>query len=397
MSRSASALISATTGAILSSLPVALMGAVAFLMREDIAFERSHLGAFIAVFFIASGVTSVPGGHLAEHFGAKRMLRVGACGSATALFCIGAFAQRPSHVVALLALAGFSHGGGIPAGNVTLMEFVKPTSQGAAYGFKQAAIPAATLLAGGAIPLLALRFGWRSAFMSAALLSLVVLFFTKGAPGRSKRQSGTSAFVGTRQTRGQLLLLGASIAAGSAAGNGMAAYTVESLLAYGVAPGTAGMVLVAGSVAGLLARALAGRAADIDRVDEVKLIAVMLVFGACGFLMMATGIHGVLTVGGVILGFGGGWGWAGVFNLTVIRRNTAAPGVATGIATTGVFAGAVAGPLLFGLAAEAWSFNMAWVGAAGFALLACVAFVSVMAKGPPLAESFPTAPGQELP
>ena len=73
-----------------------------------------------------------------------------------------------------------------------------------------------------------------------------------------------------------------------------------------------------------------------------------------------------------------GWGWAGLFNLAIVRLNPDAPGVATGITQTGTYVGAGAGPLLFGWIADNFSTERAWVAAA---LLALVAAATILVGG----------------
>jgi uncharacterized membrane protein len=71
------------------------------------------------------------------------------------------------------------------------------------------------------------------------------------------------------------------------------------------------------------------------------------------------------------LAFATAYAWPGLFHLVVIRSNPSAPGVATGIAMTGTLAGAVGGPIVFGVVAEHVGYTAAWLSAAGFLVLAC--------------------------
>jgi predicted MFS family arabinose efflux permease len=67
-----------------------------------------------------------------------------------------------------------------------------------------------------------------------------------------------------------------------------------------------------------------------------------------------------------------GWAWPGALTLAVVQRSPEAPAWAVGVMMSGLFAGAVAGPLLVGLLAEHGAFGAAWVMCGGFALLAAV-------------------------
>jgi MFS family permease len=54
----------------------------------------------------------------------------------------------------------------------------------------------------------------------------------------------------------------------------------------------------------------------------------------------------------------------------VVQRSPGAPAWAVGVLMTGLFVGAVGGPLLTGFLAEHGHFTLAWVACAGLALVA---------------------------
>lgn len=97
----------------------------------------------------------------------------------------------------------------------------------------------------------------------------------------------------------------------------------------------------------------------------------MLAIGSLGYLMLASG-DGVLVVPGALIAFGAGWGWPGMFNFAVVHQHRSAPATATGFTQMGVYLGAALGPIMFGLLAEVYSFQLAW---------SCVAVVSLLAAG----------------
>jgi predicted MFS family arabinose efflux permease len=65
-----------------------------------------------------------------------------------------------------------------------------------------------------------------------------------------------------------------------------------------------------------------------------------------------------------------------VFNLSVVRAHPDQPGRATGITQSGTYVGATSGPLLFGLIAEQWSYQAAWVVATIITTGACLAVLN---------------------
>jgi MFS family permease len=91
--------------------------------------------------------------------------------------------------------------------------------------------------------------------------------------------------------------------------------------------------------------------------------------------MLATGEE-ALIVPGALLAFAAGWGWPGLFNFAVVKTSPGAPAAATGITQTGASGGAAVGPLVFGLVAEAASYQVAWLVCGAFALGSLVAIVA---------------------
>ncbi len=78
-------------------------------------------------------------------------------------------------LVTLLALSAAANALGQLASNAALAEHVPAHRQGLSFGVKQAAVPVATLLAGVAVPTVALTAGWRWAFVVAAGAALAAL------------------------------------------------------------------------------------------------------------------------------------------------------------------------------------------------------------------------------
>ena len=73
----------------------------------------------------------------------------------------------------------------------------------------------------------------------------------------------------------------------------------------------------------------------------------MLAASALGFAALAQGSPGVIVVAALVAA-GLGWSWPGGLNLAVVRRSPEAPAWAVGVMLTGLFAGAVCGPLAVG-------------------------------------------------
>ena len=354
-------------------LPAFLTGGLAVQIRSDLDFGSAALGFAVAVFFATASLASAIMGRLVEKMGSHRAMRVSATGSAAALLGVALFAGSWAGLVACLALGGLANAVAHPATHLSLAREVPANRQGLSFGIKQAAIPAATLLAGLAVPLVAVTFGWRWAFAGGAVLALAVALFvpaeTLGGVGRLKEARAGDAPVAP------LVLLALGIGLGSAAATPLGAFVVESSVAAGLRVGTAGLLLASGSAVGIVVRVLFGYLADGMGGGRLRLVAAMLGVGVVGFGMLAAGT-GALVVAGTLLAFGAGWGWPGLFNFAVVKTNPNAPAAATGITQTGASAGAALGPLVFGLVVEAAGYGAAWLLCGALALVALVAILS---------------------
>lgn len=352
--------------------PAFLLGGLAVQVRGELGFGQGAFGLAVAIFFTVSSLASVIFGRVVQRIGSHTGMRLAAVCAALSLLGIAILASSWAMLVACLVLGGFANAMGQPATNLSLAREVPQNRQGLSFGIKQSAIPTATLLAGLAVPLIALTVGWRFAFVGAAALALVVAFLVP--PGRDA--AGPSKERGSGDARtASLVLLAVGIGLGSTAATPLGAFVVESSVASGMREGTAGLLLALGSGSNILVRVVFGHLADGMSSGRLRIAAVMLGLGTVGFVMLATGSEGLLVVG-TLIAFVAGWGWPGLFNFAIVKTSPAAPAAATGITQTGASAGAAVGPLMFGLVVEASSYTVAWALCGVLAFLAALAILA---------------------
>ena len=368
------ALTSAIAVTTVCVLPVFLTGGLAVQMRADLGFGTAALGLAVSAFFGAAALSSVLCGRVVERVGARRGMVAAAVLSALSLVGIGALASSWAHLMVFLALAGIAQAASHPATNLLLTGAMRRHRLGLALGVKQAAIPAATLLGGLATPLLGLTVGWRFGFLLGALVALGIgAIVARSAAVRPQTADGARVAGSARIA--PLLLPTLGIGLGAAAGVSLAAFLVDAAVAGGVREGAAGLLLAAASVAGVVVRAVTGWLADRRPRNRLRAVAAMLVAGAAGFALLATGSPGWPLVVGALLGFGAGWGWPGLFHFAIVDLHREAPAAATGITQTGTYAGSAVGPLVFGLVVEHASYTAAWLCSAGLVLVAAAAML----------------------
>lgn len=296
-------------------------------------------------------------------------MRVAAAMSVAALVGLGTIADRWSILVALLALAGLANAFAQPAANMALAQGIPARRLGFAFGVKQSAIPVSTLLAGTAVPVFALAVGWRWAFVASAVLALLTMAMVPQL-ARPPRRAGAANGIERAAVPG-LVVLAAAGALGSASANAMGVFMVDAAVSAGWGEAAAGRLLSVGSLVGLAVRLLSGWGIDRRQRWGLGMVGALMGAGSVGFLLLGhgAGASGLYTI---VVAFGAGWGWPGLFHFSVVHAHRRAAATATGLVQSGVFLGGVLGPMVFGYLAEAWSYTVAWT-VGGLALLVAAA------------------------
>lgn len=347
-------------------LPAFLTGGLAVQVRGELGFGSAYLGLAVAAFFASAALLSVLAGRVVERMGYHGGMRLATVVSASALLAVAAFAGSWGGLVACLVVGGFGNAVAHPAANLSLAREVPAGRQGLSFGIKQSAIPAATLLAGVAVPTVAVTVGWRWAYVGAAALALCVAAMVPRDGAAVVRPAAKRGRGGDVRTA-PLVVLALGLGLGSAAATPLGGFVVEAAVASGIRVESAGILLAGGSAAGIGVRVLFGHLADWMRGGRLRLVAAMLGVGTLGFGLLAAGSPASI-VAGTMIAFVAGWGWPGIFNFAIVKTNPESPAAATGITQTGASAGAAAGPLIFGIIVALSSYGAAWMTSAALAV-----------------------------
>lgn len=157
---------------------------------------------------------------------------------------------------------------------------------------------------------------------------------------------------------------------GAAVATSLASFYVDSAVHAGVAIGPAGALLSAASMSVIIVRVIIGWFSDRTEWNHLRMVVGFLLVGSLGFVGLAFSQNVLALLVGTFLAFVAGWGWPGLFNMSIVRLNKNAPAIATSITQVGVFVGGTLGPAAFGMLAERISFRTAWL------VLACLALVA---------------------
>ncbi len=349
-------------------LPGFLTASLAPRIRHDFSFGDSVLGLAVAIFYLTCTVSSTPSGHLVERIGARRGMLFGACLTSLACLAIAVFADSAAALIAILLVAGLGNAIGGPAVSALLRRNVDTGRHGLAFGAQQSGASIGALLAGLALPVVAIPLGWRWAYAGAAVLALVAVALAPApGPGEPPRLAAQPEPAPHHLTSIRALAVAAVLA--SAAGVGFIAFLVTYSIDQGIGEGAAGLLLGAVSLTATISRVGLGVFADRSGGDALRITALLLAGSAAGYLLLISGEPALIVVAALIVG-SIGWSWPGTLTLAVVFRRPDAPAWAVGVMMSGLFAGAAGGPLLVGLLAEHDHFAAAWSLCAGLALAA---------------------------
>lgn len=357
----ASLLVTAAT-----NLSPPLVSALAVQIQRDLRIGEAEIGMTVSVFFVVGAATSTAAGRMAERIGPVASLRLAAATGGLILVVAGATARSWAVLVAFVAAAGLANSLAQPAANLYVARGVASRRQGLALGIQKAGIPTASLLAGLAVPTVGLTIGWNWAFALGGLLALAVSLGVPAIGGRPSigMERGPAAQDRASRSRPDIpvrLLVAVAASTSLAAMGSMAlgSFFVLSSVEIGVEEASAGVLLMAGSVVGIVARLAMGASADRSSMSPWTMLTAMFAVAGLAFVGLAMGSMPMLFTA-MPFAFATSFAWPGLFHLAVVRSNPSAPGAATGIAMTGGFSGAVTGPLLFGLLVEAAGYGWAW-------------------------------------
>ena len=364
-----------------ANLSPTLVSGLAVQIQDDLGIGEAQIGMTVSAFFFVGALTSALSGRMVERIGPTAGLRLSTVAAGAVLVVTAVLGRSWLALMILVGLAGLANSLGQPAANLYVARGVSSRRQGLALGIQKSGIPAASLLAGLAIPTVGLTIGWSWAFALGGLLAFGVSLGVPAVGGTPLAgvRNRAAAYGMTNRPRPDVamrLLVAVTCSTCLAAMGSMAlsSFFVLSSVEIGIEEAAAGILLMAGSVVGMASRLAMGASADRASLSPFHMLTAMFAVAALAFVGLSTGSTTMLYTA-MPFAFATSFAWPGLFHLATVRYNPSAPGAATGITMTGNFTGAVCGPLLFGLLVEATSYGWAW----GFAAVTSGAAAAVMA------------------
>jgi len=359
------------------SLSVALVGPLGLQLERSLGIDSEYLGMLVALYFAGWVVVSPVASALFRHFGPLAVVRTTTIGGGLLLVGMTVFGNRAWHLAVLMPVAGAAAGVAQPSIHAYLASALPAHKLGGAMGLKQAVSPASSLLAGLAVPTIALTVGWRWAFLVAVLPALVTLVLLEREAIEEGPKMAPPALPALPHLRALVvLMLGSGLATSYA--STVLTFMVVSAVRTGFQPAAAGILVAVVSSVAVLARLGFGVLANRFVSRPFRWAAVMVLAGAAGCGLLAVGTSQHLPVAfalGAAVAVGIGWGWSGLFYLGVVGSTPGSEAKATSIVQVGGGAGTALGPLIFGVVASSLGFSAVWVGAGCVGVVAALAMI----------------------
>lgn len=350
---------------------------LAGLLMKQFGFTMAMSGLLTTGIFFTHAAMQIPGGHLADRFGGRRVLAW-----ALAVVCAGnvgiAYATSYAALLFWKVFAGFGTGTCFVAGARYLAQTMPPGLLARAQGYYGGSV----LLGSGfviyAVPRAAEALGWSGAFLMTAVVAMAVLAFWVAAAPAPEPASRPGVGLLSLLGHGQLWLLGlvqmASFGLVIVVGSWITQLLrVEAGLSNTAAGALGSLVLLIGiasrPLGGVLARDLPVR----------PLVAASLAINVTGCLALsrAGSSLGWMVGGIVLLGTGCGLPYAALFNRAAQLfpgRAGAAMGLVNMLGIVMILVGA---PVVGSVAGWTGNFHAAFVSLAAFSAAVLVATIFI--------------------
>lgn len=281
-----------TLGQAATNFLASAFGPLAPFLQDDLHISRAEVGLISTAVFLTASPSAMLGGRAADRVGERKVLILSGLIGALAALAVSFSIGFRSLVLACLAL-GLGNGMQNPAGSAAVMRWFPQHQRGFAMGIRQTGVPIGGILAAGAAPLLALHYGWRSAYLASGLLSVigVALIIVAYFDPPRKHVSGAAATRAFRDLAHDRQLLLLALVFNCQVFVQMAATTYFVLFlheTFGVSVVTAGALFVVVNIAAMVARI--GWGLISDRQFQGKRHPVLIIIVAltvCGSLVAA--------------------------------------------------------------------------------------------------------------
>ena len=360
-----------TLGQAAANILASAFGPLAPFLQDDLHISRAEVGLVSTAVFLTAAPSALFGGRAADRVGERQVLILSGVLGALAALAVSWSSGFWSLVLGCLAL-GLGNGMQNPAGSAAVMRWFPQSQRGFAMGIRQTGVPIGGMLAAGVAPLLALHYGWRSAYLAGGLLSVIgaILIIVAYFDPPRKQAIGTTAMRSFRDLMRDRQLLLLALIFNCQVFTQMAATTYFVLFlheAFGASVVTAGALFVVVNVAAMVARIGWGLVSDRQfqgkRHPVLVIIIALTVCSTLGAALIPS--HTPLWLVGVLAVLFGisAFAWTGILGTLVIETVGAeSAGTAISLVQGLSMPATLLAPPLFGLLADVTgSYRSSWL------------------------------------
>lgn len=378
------ALALTTLGQAAANILSASFGPLAPFLQADFQISRTEIGLIATAVSLTAAPSALFGGRVADHVGERRVLILSGLVSAFSALAI----SRSDSLWGLLAsclLLGLGNGIQNPAGSAAVMRWFPQRQRGFAMGLRQTGVPLGGILAASLAPLLALAYGWRTAYALGGLMACTgaaLIFIAYYDPPR-QTEAGAAAPrpLGDLVRDTQLWWLGCIFNCQLITQQSVSTYFVLFLHeALNTSVVGAAALLAVINVVAMAARIGWGLLSDWHfqgkRRPVLLIIVLLTICSTLGAAAMPQQTPLVLVTGFAVLLGASAFAWTGVVGTLVIETaGRESAGSAISVVQVLATPASLLGPPLFGLLTDwAGTYRVAWL---VLALVGTLGFVAV--------------------
>lgn len=366
--RSIRTLVVATLCNSAAVMPAGLTLILVVEIRSDLGITAFQFGLGLTVYSAGIAFFSGALGQRADRLGWFRSMLLSLAVSTVVLGVIAVTTESLASLLPLLFLAGANVAFAIPTTALALARAFPSNRRGVTFGVKEASTSLTFLLAGLAVPAIALTVGWRWAFVAGIAIPVGAILVLAAPGGLWDEVRGNEPIsdppgqAGAHREPSELpggfglLAIGTALAAASV--SGVVGFAVLSAVDVGMSEAGTGLLIASASVAGIVADIGVGALADHRRSGGLPEASAVLVLGAVGYAILIVSSP-VAAIVGTFFGYMFGWAFSGLLHLGAVTAHPTAPAAATGMVQVGAGVGLTLGPITFGTLVEHAGYRMA--------------------------------------
>jgi len=378
MSRRWRVLALMTTAQAGASVVQQALGSLSPIFVASFAISKAQLGIIFTALMFGSASFTAAAGVLTDRFGERRMVLYSGIAMTAALLA-ATLVQQYWWLVACIFAFGVAYAVSTPAGGRAVLAWFD-RDRGIAMGIRQTGVPVGGVIGALTLPLFAHAYGYRRAFVYAAIVTLLTTLIAVVPYHEGQRERGVSSrsiLRGMRTLARDPRLIGVTLTCMVLSGiqQTMNAFiTVTAVVVVGTTPALAALSFACAQGAAVGGRLAWGFVSDRvlhgERLVPFAIICVLAALASATLALLHPRAVVPLFAAAVVLGFSGA-GWNGLMAAALAEvGGVDRAASALGLALTAIFLASATAPAVFGAVADRSSLHVSWAIVSALAVVA---------------------------